>query len=78
MTESLDELMRAVRTLAYSVLASAADALNAGAPSIESRDISSRAAARLLSNAKRTRCSLRRETRRHSRRSNAASMILPS
>ncbi len=31
-TERLDELMRAARTLAYSVLAAAADALNAGAP----------------------------------------------
>ena len=32
MTERLDELMRVARTLAYSVLASAADALDAGAP----------------------------------------------
>jgi hypothetical protein len=47
-TERLDELMRATRTLAYSVLASAAETLNAGAPLDRIQEHFVTGAARLL------------------------------
>ena len=50
-TERLDELMRAARTLAYAVLAAAADALNAGAPLDRIQGHFVARAARLLSDA---------------------------